>query len=82
MSPSGTWCERNEPSIGLPSTTFGPVQPLGVRRTIIGQRGRSAEPVRAGVALDAADLGDHAVQRRGHELVHLLGSSPSTKYGV
>ena len=39
MSPSGTWCARNVPSIGMPSTTFGPVQPLGVRRTIIGQRG-------------------------------------------
>jgi len=29
MSPIGTWCERHVPSLGLPSTTFGPVQPLG-----------------------------------------------------
>ena len=39
-SVSGTWCARNVPSIGCPSTTFGPVQPLGVASTIIGQRGR------------------------------------------
>ena len=37
---SGTWCERHVPSTGTPSTSRGPVQPFGVRRTIIGQRGR------------------------------------------
>ena len=26
---SGTWWERQLPSAGLPSTIFGPVQPLG-----------------------------------------------------
>ncbi len=41
MSAIGTWCARQVPSTGSPSTTFGPVQPLGVRSTIIGQRGRS-----------------------------------------
>ena len=25
----GTWCERHVPSTGLPSTSFGPVQPFG-----------------------------------------------------
>ena len=40
----GTWCERHVPSIGSPSTSFGPVQPFGERRTIIGQRGRSVAP--------------------------------------
>ncbi len=53
---SGTWWARNEPSIGLPSTTFGPVQPLGERSTIIGQLDvarRLARPVR-GVFLDVA----------------------------
>jgi hypothetical protein len=30
------------PSAGRPSTSFGPVQPFGVRSTIIGQRGRAA----------------------------------------
>ena len=44
---SGTWCERHVPSTGRPSTSFGPVQPFGVRRTIIGQRGRSARRRRA-----------------------------------
>src|ERR1700690_1582621 len=38
----GTWCARNVPSICKPSTTFGPVQPLGDLSTIIGQRGRVA----------------------------------------
>ena len=41
MSEKGTWCERKVPSTGLPSTVLGPVQPLGVTSTIIGQRGRS-----------------------------------------
>ena len=39
---SGTWCERHVPSVRLPSTYFGPVQPFGVRKMIIGQSGRSA----------------------------------------
>ena len=34
----------------------GPVQPFGLRRTIIGQGGRRATPVCAGVLLDRADL--------------------------
>ena len=29
---------------GAPSTTFGPVQPFGVRSTIIGQTGRRGSP--------------------------------------
>ena len=41
---SGTWCERQVPSTGTPSTSFGPVQPFGVRSTIIGQRGRARAP--------------------------------------
>ena len=58
----------------MPSTSFGPVQPLGVRRTIIGQRGRSAIAVRrARVVLNRADLVDHRVERRRHQLVHRLG---------
>ena len=38
---SGTWCERQDPSVRWPSISFGPVQPFGVRSTIIGQAGRS-----------------------------------------
>ena len=40
----GTWWARNVPSTGRPSTTFGPVQPLGDFKTIIGQRGRVRSP--------------------------------------
>ncbi|CAO0833287.1 hypothetical protein SMICM17S_00683 [Streptomyces microflavus] len=36
--------ERQVPSTGSPSTSFGPVQPLGVRSTIMGERGRSVAP--------------------------------------
>ena len=36
---TGTWCERQVPSTCTPSTSRGPVQPFGVRSTIIGQRG-------------------------------------------
>ena len=41
---SGTWWARQVPSTGCPSTSCGPVQPLGVRSTIMGQRGRSVTP--------------------------------------
>ena len=43
-SDSGTWCARQKPSTLWPSTSLGPVQPLGLRNTIIGQRGRSVLP--------------------------------------
>ena len=43
-SEKGTWCERHEPSTLWPLISLGPVQPLGERSTIIGQRGRSALP--------------------------------------
>jgi hypothetical protein len=33
------------PSMGKPFHSFGPVQPLGVRRTIIGQMGCFEKPV-------------------------------------
>ena len=39
-SGTGTWWARQKSSTWWPSTIFGPVQPLGERRTIIGQRGR------------------------------------------
>ena len=60
------------PSICRPSTTFGPVQPLGELSTIIGQRGRVEVAVDAGVLLDLLDLLDRRVERRGHGLVHQL----------
>jgi hypothetical protein len=57
------------PSAGRPSTSFGPVQPFGVRSTIIGQRGRPIARPRAR-ALDRGDLVEHLVERGGHQLVH------------
>ena len=55
---SGTWWARLVPSTCLPSTTSGPVQPLGVRRTIAGhgvphRLGWPSPP--AGGGLDLAD---------------------------
>ena len=44
-SASGTWWARQHPSTLWPSTSFGPVQPLGLRSTIIGHRGRVALPL-------------------------------------
>ena len=52
-------------------TSLGPVQPLGVRSTSMGQRGRFASPLLRAVPLDALDLTDGPVQRRSHLLVHL-----------
>ena len=48
----------------------GPVQPFGVRSTIIGHRGRSAAPPVAGRALDLGDLVEDRVQGGGQQLVH------------
>jgi hypothetical protein len=60
VSAKGTWCERQLPSVGLPSTSCGPVQPFGERSTIIGQRGR------AGASRGrAAGSGDVVRQRSG-----------------
>ncbi len=44
MSPKGTWWDLQEPSVCFPSTVFGPVHPFGVRRMIIGHRGRAVFP--------------------------------------
>ena len=59
------------PSIFKPSTIFGPVQPLGERRTIIGQRGRAGSLFSRSL-LDCVDLGDGFFDRRRHQPVHRL----------
>ena len=72
-SASGTWWARQVPSTGSPSTIFGPVQPFGVRSTIIGQRGRAAcgRPPSGRACCWIARISAIAlVQRRGHRLVH------------
>ena len=69
-SASGTWCERHVPSTGLPSTSFGPVQPFGVRRTSIGQWGRSTVSPRRALALDLGDPVERLVERGGESPMH------------
>ena len=77
----GTWCARKEPSIWLPSTTFGPVQPFGVRSTIIGHFGL----VRSSFSLAffwIALISSIAWSKAAAILLCIsIGSPPSTKYG-
>ena len=76
---SGTWCARQVPWICTPSTTSGPVQPLGVRRTISGHRGRlpSQSPPRAAAWM--ARMSAHACARAAANRWCIPGrSSPST----
>ncbi len=54
----GTWCARKVPSTCRPSTTFGPVQPLGDLRTIIGQRGRVGSLFSPSILLDLPNILD------------------------
>ena len=54
---AGTWWDFGTcPRPWLPSSSFGPVQPFGVRSTIIGQRGRSGGVPAARRLLELADL--------------------------
>ena len=69
---TGTWWERHVPSTGRPSTFSGPVQPFGVRSTIIGQRGRRLATLARRV-LDAGDLVERLVERARERLVHDRG---------
>ena len=61
--PTGTWCERQVPSTCTPSTSRGPVQPFGVRSTIIGQRGPLAGVAGARRLLDRMDLVERFVEQ-------------------
>ena len=56
-----------------PSTSRGPVQPLGVRRISIGHAGRSVSPVLARAPLDLGDAVERRVERGRERLVHGLG---------
>ena len=60
------------PSIFRPSTTFGPLQPFGDLRTIIGQRGRDESFVFSRAHLDGVDLADGLLDRRRHPPVHIF----------
>ena len=80
---TGTWCERQKSSTFLPSTSFGPVQPFGLRSTIIGQRGRSSRPLGAArLVLDRARCGRTPCRAcRPCSRCMSAGSLPSTKNG-
>ena len=82
-SASGTWCARQLPSRRCPPTSAGLVQPLGVRRTIIGHCGRSGVPLAAGLAPAAARISaTHVSIVAAIAWCIVSGSDPSTKYGV
>ena len=67
------------PSLGFPSTIFGPVQPLGVRRTIIGHRGRSVTPPSRAAIWIAWISSITASRVAASSWCTVAGSSPSTK---
>ena len=81
-SESGTWCDRQVPSVCLPSTTFGPVQPFGVRSTIIGQVGRSVPTRPRAAALIAATSSMTASIVSAISAWTVIGSSPATNRGA
>jgi hypothetical protein len=70
------------PSVFLPSTTFGPVQPFGERKMIMGQLGRFLKPFARASRwmrrMSAVTVSSVAAM----SWCILSGSSPSTKYGV
>ena len=68
----GTWCERQRSFELVPADFRGAGPPFGVRRTIIGQRGRNAVPLLRALLLERPDVGDALVDRRGHRLMHRL----------
>ena len=77
----GTWCALNEPSIWLPSTSFGPVQPFGVRSTIIGHLGLSVLLFSL-ASFWIALISSITVSRASAIFLCIsIGSLPSTKYG-
>ena len=77
----GIWWERQLPSTGCPSTSLGPVQPLGERKTIMGHRGRAASPVVR--AYSCTRWISRTAQSRAAAIFWCIcsGSSPSTKRG-
>ena len=61
------------PRPGLPSISLGPVQPFGVRSTIIGQRGRSVTPSSRARRWISRISSSDRVQGRGELLVDVGG---------
>ena len=79
MSPKGTWWDLQEPSVRFPSTVFGPVHPFGVRRRIIGHRGRAVLPaLRASRWMERISATTVSIVVAIERCI-VAGSSPSTK---
>src|ERR1017187_4859151 len=68
----GTWCARNVPSIGIPSTSFGQVHPYGRAKNNHGPDRLLLEPTAARLLLNCSNLGVAIVQRSSEELMHGL----------
>ena len=81
-SSSGTWCARQVPSTGLPSTNFGPVQPFGVRITSIGHIGRVASFLSRAFFWIVRTSATISSITAAMPLCMVIGSSPSRKYGL
>ncbi len=67
---SGTWWARHVPSTGRPSTCLGPVQPFGLRSTIIGPARAALVAVLARGALELGDHVERLVEHDGEAPVH------------
>ena len=72
----------SNPRSALPSICFGPVQPFGVRSTIMGQSGRAWSAPRRARALMRRMSFQNGVERGGHELMHRPGITPFDEIGV
>ena len=65
-----------------PSTSLGPVQPLGLTKTIAGQRGHSDYAADARVLLNRVDSLNDLIERRSHLLMHQLRLMPFDKHRI
>lgn len=81
ISAKGTWCERQKPSVFRPSTCFGPVQPLGVRKDHHRPAGMFGGAIGAGLVLNIFNLRKHGIQGFCHQLMHVVGLIPFDKIG-
>ena len=72
----------DDPMTVLPSTVSGPVQPLGVRSTIIGHAGRAVTPWTRASAWMRAMSATTASSVSASSRWTVIGSSPVTKCGA
>jgi hypothetical protein len=77
---SGTWCARCVPSMHAVHL-FGPVQPLGERSTIMGQRRRRLKPSARASTWMARMASSEVSSAEAISPCISAGSSPDTKRG-